>query len=692
MSRETDSSSSGPQGRGGAAYPSGTPPYGTGQYPSQRPQEEPLTGGSAEAAAEERKTETTLTTRIRINIPGSRPIPPVVVRTPVGEEEAASGAAGRDENGGGHARTADGAPGAASARVPGAATTLQGAAGEPSPGAAATGGTATGGGAPGGEKKTSDWFAPRKPVATPGAGGPGTGATGTAGPVVQAAPAAPRTGDPFGAPAAPGASVPRQPEVPYFGGGAPAGPAVPEPDAGAVPPAGSVPFPGGPQAPGAPGTGFDGAVGGAVPQAPAGPTTGPVTGTMRTPAAAGPVTGVDAPAGGPGGAKGKGRTGSGLRGGSPSAVGDTLVGGIPAVPAADDKPAPQFTAPRPPEGGRTASAQPGKTAPSGGTPAKAAKGGKGRNKLALAGGGVLVLAAVAYGAGLLMDHADVPNGTVVLGTDIGGKTKEDALKALDPAVGSRATAPLRIRVGDQDKELKPALAGLAVDPQETVRRLAHRDYNPVSVVRSLFGGTRQAQPAVTVDQEKLRSQVQTLTAGTGTGGGADGMVKFVAGKPVVVPGTPHQAVDLAAAVRTITDAYEHRVTTGSDAPVVLPVTTQQSKVTKEALDKAVREIGAPAMSGRVVVVAGTRSVPFSPEKSLSKILTIVPAGDSGQLTLHIDLAVLKDLYGTAFDGVLLERGTGARTPVTPQDVASAMMAQLGRTAAVKTAVIPNVAP
>ncbi|HET6358218.1 MAG TPA: hypothetical protein VFG16_29110, partial [Streptomyces sp.] len=37
LSRETDSSSSGPQGRGGAAYPSGTPPYGSRQYPSLHP-------------------------------------------------------------------------------------------------------------------------------------------------------------------------------------------------------------------------------------------------------------------------------------------------------------------------------------------------------------------------------------------------------------------------------------------------------------------------------------------------------------------------------------------------------------------------------------------------------------------------------------------------------------------------------
>ncbi|MFE3363627.1 hypothetical protein ACFXKV_13950, partial [Streptomyces globisporus] len=98
MSRETDSSSSGPQGRGGAAYPSGTPPYGSRQYPSLHPSQ----GGSDEnpesvdpPRPEEPKTETTLTTRIRINIPGSRPIPPVVMRTPMAASDI-SGDGGPD--------------------------------------------------------------------------------------------------------------------------------------------------------------------------------------------------------------------------------------------------------------------------------------------------------------------------------------------------------------------------------------------------------------------------------------------------------------------------------------------------------------------------------------------------------------------------------------------------------------------
>ena len=109
-----------------------------------------------------------------------------------------------------------------------------------------------------------------------------------------------------------------------------------------------------------------------------------------------------------------------------------------------------------------------------------------------------------------------------------------------------------------------------------------------------------------------------------------------------------------------------------------------------ASQEAIKEIGIPAMSGKITVVAGTKSVPFSPQRSLSKILTLVSDGQ-GNLVLHFDLPTLKELYGNAFDGVLLQRGDGTKTPVTPQDVASAMMPELRKTAAVKTAVITNVA-
>lgn len=387
-------------------------------------------------------------------------------------------------------------------------------------------------------------------------------------------------------------------------------------------------------------------------QPPAGPTTGPVTGEMRVPPA-GPAAGRPPfPTPFPSSAADR-------------MSGDTVVSGIPAVPPAG----PSANRPAPPAA-RQSAAQPEA---------------KGRSKLILAGVGVLGVLGIAYGAGLLMDHSDVPAGTTVYGVGIGGKTKDQAVAVLDQALGSRKNAPITVTVGDQRTSLKPAAAGLVLDTDATVRNVAHRDYNPVTVIGSLFGGSRAAEPVLTTDSEKLRAQLEKLSRGLG-GSGSEGMVKFVKGKAVAVPGKPHEGVDVAASIDTVTAAYATQVATGKADAVSLKVTTVQPKVTQEALDKAVNGFGKTAMSGFVMVRAGAGApLPFSPQNSLSKILTMVPDQD-GNLTPYIDRKVLKGLYGGAFDGVLVERGDGSKTAVTPEDVASAMLPALQTTDTAKKTV------
>ncbi|MGW2898695.1 hypothetical protein ACWDAO_29880, partial [Streptomyces sp. NPDC001212] len=174
MSRETDTPSSGPNGHGGAAYPSGTPPYGIPAVSDDR-----ADAGRSATQPEERKTETTLTTRIRINIPGSRPIPPVVVRTPVSSEGSENSA----QDTGGEAQQPP-APAPEAAVEPPA---------EPA--------------APAEEKVTSDWFAPRKPQANKG--GQGGGSTNGEGmPGGSGAPAANGSGTSVPGPSGAGSSVP----------------------------------------------------------------------------------------------------------------------------------------------------------------------------------------------------------------------------------------------------------------------------------------------------------------------------------------------------------------------------------------------------------------------------------------------------------------------------------------------------
>ncbi|MFE6710095.1 hypothetical protein [Streptomyces sp. NPDC057695] len=738
--RETDSSSSGAQGRGGAAYPSGTPPYGSRQYPSLHPTQDAPEESAAAPAPEEPKTETTLTTRIRINIPGSRPIPPVVVRTPV-ESSAVSPAA---------------APEPAPAPEP-----------EPEPTAAPE--------PPRAEeapkaKETSDWFAPRKaappspapepalppapapaPRPHPAAGGPDDRGTGFAGsatsgvPAVGSAPSSrpvtqgrPTGGNPLYDGGTPAAGTPVHPGTPAGGtpmyqgtppGGTPVHDGTP---AGGTPgydgtPAGGSPVYDGTAGGAHPGAGnplYNGTPAGGTPMyqgtppggtpayrgpdAPTGPTTGPVTGTADLsgrpagrPGPAGPGQGAASPfpgGGAPGGAPrmsddtailtpqapaptGPGRGGPGgparpSGGGGGHVSGDTLTSGIPVVPPKAARP---NLTPRIEE--RTAPAPAPRPAPA---PARTAPAKKGRSKLVLAAVGVFGLAGLAYGAGLLLNHSDVPKGTTVLGVDIGGGTKEEAVNKLDAALGKRAGAPIRLGIDGKKVALAPDRAGLALDSVETVRAAAGSDYNPVSVIGSLFGGERVAKPVFPVDEEKL---AVTLTDLAGASGSAtEGTILFAPNKVTPVEGKPGKGLDVQRSMISVRDAFRAQVETGMGKVVELPVTARQPSVGKAELDRAMEEFATPAMSDRITVRAGGKEIQFGPARSLPQIISM--KASEGRLVPVYDTKAIDRLLDGAFKGVMITAADGTRREVSADDVASVMgEALLGKTKEERTKTI-----
>ncbi|WP_452672776.1 hypothetical protein [Streptomyces amritsarensis] len=661
MSRETDSSSSGPKGHGGAAYPSGTPPYGTGQYPSTTvppgpgaataPEENPVTSNPSTPESDGPKTETTLTTRIRINIPGSRPIPPVVVRKSMGTNSGTSG--------GGSQTPPEPEQGPAQqdrvplAQRPGPRPTRVEAAPEPDPAPAQAE-----------EPAASNWFAPRKPPApAPAPAAP------AAAQMPQAAPAPPL------AKRVPGAT-PTPPPVPGAGFAPPQNfQAPPEPDAAYAPPrtappvadygtgyaqpqapAPAAPMPGGPgvgATQGFPAYGTGHGDGGPSTEAfpvydshsggPAGPTTG------------GPGFGSGPAAGGPAAADAAGWPGPDLDGPLPTPV-----------------PAPAPVAPRAtPPADKKAAAKPA---------AKPAK--KGRSKLVLVGGGIVALVGVAYGAGLLLNHSDVPKGTTVLGVDISG-SRDEAVSKLQTAFGTRAGAPIQLSVGGKPVELKPDKAGLTLDAQTTVRNAAGSDYNPVTVIGSLLGNERVADAVMPVDEEKLQVALQELAGAAGSV--TEGTITFEGGKAVAVPGKAGTALDVDGSVDLVTKAFRDQVGTGKAAVVQLPTVTREPVVGQAELDRAMKEFAEPAMSANATVKAGAKSIAFG-KLSLPKILSMQAV--DGRLTEKFDLEALKATYGNTFDGVMITRGTGAKTAVTPQDVAGALGKALrGKTAAERTVVI-----
>ncbi|GGV79551.1 hypothetical protein GCM10015535_16340 [Streptomyces gelaticus] len=539
------------------------------------------------------------------------------------------------------------------------------------------------------EKGSSDWFAPRKPPTSTSVAGGGTagGAEGIRG-ATPTAPTPPRADLPYFSDGPQRTGEPGAPRPDDFGGPASGGPR-PTPNLG-------VRTPG-----------------------PSGPTTGPVTGTSSLT----PNLGV--PGSGPSGTSGPaGPQGPGTPGGTPrmsddtavltpqfagpapsgpggNVSGDTLTSGIPVVPSEDRPPSlfpgtppggrpdpasrapgdPMGTGPAGPGGPAAASApRPEPASASAPTPAKK----KGRSKLVLLGVGVVGLLGVAYGAGLLMNHSDVPKGTTVLGVDIGGGTKEEGVTKLDAALGKRAVAPLQLSVDGKKTQLAPDKAGLSLDSQETVRSAAGSDYNPVSVIGSLFGSKRAVDPVIPVDEEKLGVALTDLAGASGSAN--DGTIKFEPGKAVAVPGKSGKALDVNQSMTSVRDAYRAQVQTGRTKVVQLPVTTREPTIGQAELDRAMKEFAKPAMSGLITIKAGAKQIQFGPARSLPQILSMVPV--NGRLVEHYDKKAIDTLCDGVFDGIMITKGDGKKHQLSADDVAHAMQtALLGKTPAERTATI-----
>jgi len=264
-----------------------------------------------------------------------------------------------------------------------------------------------------------------------------------------------------------------------------------------------------------------------------------------------------------------------------------------------------------------------------------------------------------------MNHSDVPKGTTVLGVDIGGGTRDDAVKKLDAAFGDRVNKPLKLSVGGRTVELKPDQAGLQFDEQATVAAAAQADYNPISVIGSLFGNHRVVDPVMPVDEEKLAAALKSVAGGSGSM--TEGTIEFKSGKAVAVYGKAGKGIDAARSAQAVEEAYRSQVETNATDPVAVVTTTQQPTITNAEVDREMKAFAEPAMSGLVTVKTDTGiSLPMSPQNSLWKFLRVEAVG--GKLVDKPDLTALKNLYGGAFDSVLITRGTGKKTAVTPQDV------------------------
>ena len=126
-------------------------------------------------------------------------------------------------------------------------------------------------------------------------------------------------------------------------------------------------------------------------------------------------------------------------------------------------------------------------------------------------GGVAVMLGILYVVGYFVAGDKLPKKAQISGVAVGGLHPSEAIDKLTAELGARAAEPLNLTVRDEQAQLKPADAGLAVDYPKSVEAAGGgKSLNPLRIVKVLTGGSA-VDAVVVVDEPKLHAAVDGLT-------------------------------------------------------------------------------------------------------------------------------------------------------------------------------------
>ncbi|SCG51582.1 VanW family protein [Micromonospora inositola] len=310
----------------------------------------------------------------------------------------------------------------------------------------------------------------------------------------------------------------------------------------------------------------------------------------------------------------------------------TLYGAKP--PPADDRPTVQVTAVSWPGD------EPGPATP-------AAGGSRTRRRLLLAGGMTAAVLAAVAGAGAYAYAGDVPRGTTVLGAELGGRSRTDAVRELRAALERRSaelSAPVRVTVGERTAEIKPADVGLAVDVEATVAAAAAADAHPLS----RLVGSRSVDPVVTVDVDRLDAALRGVVGSQGREMTMPAII-FTGTTPKPVYPKPSLTLDPPRSAEAVKAAWL------TDGPAAVPLVEKHPATTREEVDRLVDELARPAVAAPVTLTTAKGSLTIPPS-AIARGLRF-SADESGKLAPRVDVKRLR----TALADQL------AKIEVTPKD-------------------------
>nr|WP_231954722.1 VanW family protein [Actinoplanes derwentensis] len=237
----------------------------------------------------------------------------------------------------------------------------------------------------------------------------------------------------------------------------------------------------------------------------------------------------------------------------------------------------------------------------------------------------MTLAAGLGGVAVYALHGDIPRGTTVLGTDVGGLTRAEAADTIRTrlAADPRTTTAVDIQVEGRGATLRPADIGLTVDVDATVDNAA--------AGRPFFGGHAVA-PVVSVDAGLLDAALTEAVGDVGTAMTAPA-VTFSGLTPKAVHPEPGRGLDPQTTADTVTAGW----LTG--APIIVPLVETHAVTTAADVDRLVTTVAEPAVAAPITITsdAGTLTVPPA---AIARSL-VLTADQTGLITPRIDAGRLR---------------------------------------------------
>lgn len=238
-----------------------------------------------------------------------------------------------------------------------------------------------------------------------------------------------------------------------------------------------------------------------------------------------------------------------------------------------------------------------------------------------------------YLAAVAAVSGPVPQGTTVLGVDIGGRSQQEAVQTLESELATTAAAPIPVTAGETTTELDPAAVGLAPDWQATVERASGLILNPVTLVRHLSGQV-EVEPETRVNTEALGQALDGLATVADVPATEPTITYSKKAVATLQPGKPGSSLDLAAATAVVAEGYLDPRSTS----LALPMTTVQPTVSAERAEEVLSGVAQPAVAAPVTVTIAKKEV-VVPARVIADALTFAVA--DGTLEPALDGAALR---------------------------------------------------